>query len=156
MGYIKRDVRLLIGGWLVVASGTFSVSSRGVYNVFFAEDTELQLFAGGGIRANIPVGLLLQKIEMDSLMASENSNIIESLPIAEVMRFYHEDPQKIGNLILRAKIFADRLLGAEVGRENVFVTYGQVPELSSLNQQENKIVQNYLRLRNIKFIESTR
>jgi hypothetical protein len=154
----KKSDFWFVVGWGLIVTGSVSSASRTVRRVLFGDATELQIFSGKNrpeeLQAKIANGDLLQKIEMDSLFAMSNPNLISALPMGDVLTQAQLDPTSVGQLITQAKVLGDKALrGKEFGTEITSIPIAALLRtFGPLTREEKHILTNYLRLRNIEVI----
>ena len=145
-------------GLLLVATGVATTSAEPSSDSLNNEKTTVQGYDGApkpGEAPSFKVSLqkALEAVEMESLLVSEDSSTTnQSLVLNEFAHTVGLEPARMADLIVKSKSFADGKLDSQkFASQKVTVSREAVSKLFAheLSEVEQKVVTNYLSLRNI-------
>ena len=144
-------------GWSLILLGSMSNDVNiDLGPKLFNENTEIQLYQdklsnnSNQLRSNAKK--ILQDTEMEALMVVDQAvEFGTSIPIFEFAKANNINTNRLADVILGAKQFADQKLnGAQFATSPVFFSREQLEtNIGEVSDPEFKIASNYLRLRNL-------
>lgn len=153
----SEDNKTAVGiGWALILLGSFSEGG----DVAFAgelndQNAEIALYGSGQtaattqLRAN--AGTVLRDTEMEAQMVVAQPEMASGLIINEFAQSVNLSAQRLGQLVVKGKAFADaKLNNSAFGSSKVSVNKSDIlNSTGALSDLELRVVSNYLNLRNI-------
>ncbi|MBK9037813.1 MAG: hypothetical protein IPL83_01425 [Bdellovibrionales bacterium] len=146
-------------GWTLILLGSFSQGGDISFGAeLYNKETEVALYGDGQTSANTQVRAnvkkVLQETEMEALIAANDPQLASGLTISEFARSLNVSSERLGQLVISGKSFADgKLNRAQFASTRVSVSKSELTaSTGQLSESEMRVISNYLRLRNISVI----